>query len=127
MALGAYSGYCIGATPARTAFVLLTEPDFANTNHYTAPPVAPDAINLGATGANIGSNGWAFAEGAAGTDVVGVTFHENGLDITATVANGTWMAWWPTHDFDGVIGGTITVTGANGTTSTVTPAQIQIG
>ena len=126
VAVGDYVGYCIGTKAADSAFVLLDEPDIVNNSNYTPPAVAPDAINLGPTGANMGANGWAFAEGAVGTDVVGVTLHENGLDVEATVANGTWMAWWPTHNFEGVIGGTITITGADGRTSTVTPSQVQI-
>jgi hypothetical protein len=126
IALGGYSGYCIGTSVATAAFVLLNAPPIPGSAGYTQPTPAPDAIALGPSGGNTSANGWTFAEGAAGSDVVRVTLHEKGVEVEATVAHGTWIAWWPSHGAETTVSGTITITGANGTTSTVTPGEVQL-
>lgn len=42
----------------------------------------------------------AFADGAVGAGVVGVTIHAGAYTVEATVANGRYAAWWPGAAFE---------------------------
>jgi hypothetical protein len=43
--------------------------------------------------------GASITDGAVGSDVTGVTVHADGLDVTASVRNGRYVAWWPGRAF----------------------------
>lgn len=61
---------------------------------------APHAPARGFTqGAIFESQGASVTDGAAGSQVTHVTIHAGSLEVTATVANGRYAAWWPGRAF----------------------------
>jgi hypothetical protein len=67
-----------------------------------------------------GDTGFAYAGGFAGDHVTGLTLHDGGRTIKATIGGGRWTAWWPSSDAQGVDDGSdVTITLRDGTTRTV--------
>ncbi|WP_217144570.1 hypothetical protein [Streptomyces sp. AC627_RSS907] len=91
------------------------------------PPTEPAAteINLSTLGSR-GSGGLRvnYALGAVGDDVTGVTLHEAGSDIVASVLDGRWSAWWPKGNPDGTLTGEVTLHYADGHTRQVAPDSV---
>lgn len=67
---------------------------YSGFNHKAAP--GPREVGQISIGGGAGENGQPsqFVEGSAGAEVVGVVVHYNGVDVTATVANGRFKAEW---------------------------------
>jgi hypothetical protein len=86
---------------------------------YEPTMPAADTVTLGPSGARLPPNGYGFAAGRAGNDVISVTLHEDGLTVKATVANGWWTAWWPSDEDTALITGTLDITDRSGRVSTV--------
>ncbi|WP_146066055.1 hypothetical protein [Cryobacterium sp. Y82] len=83
-------------------------------------PTLPDAddITFGPSGARLPPHGYGFALGRVGDKVESVIMHEDGHDITATVSNGWWSAWWPSETDATAIDGSFTITTKSGDTNT---------
>jgi hypothetical protein len=120
LAQGDYTAWCVG-TDRVPMYMLLEAPGFISA------PVAPDGIDLGASGGRIPPDGYGFASGHAGPEVESVTLHEDGVDVIATVDNGWWTAWWPSDDESLVVDGTFTLRSADGAVSQISAGDIQRG
>lgn len=93
------------------------------------PPAKPaaDDINLTTLGAHgSGDRLVNYALGAVGDDVTGVTLHEAGSDIVASVEGGRWSAWWPKGNPDGMLTGKVTLHYADGRTRQIAPDSIPV-
>lgn len=115
---GEYVAWCVG-TDAIPMYVLIDGPDFA-----PEEPVA-DGVTLGPSGGRIPPDGYGFAAGRVGADVRDVTLQEDGLEITATVENGWWSAWWPSDDESLLVSGSITVVTSDGTALSYQSTELQ--
>lgn len=116
---GEYAAWCVGSDSA-PMYLLLDGPGYEPTS-----PATTDSITLGPSGAHLPPNGYGFAAGRAGTDVISVTLHEDGLTIESTVANGWWTAWWPSDDETALITGTFDITDSSGQVSSVTADSVR--
>jgi hypothetical protein len=86
----------------------------------TTPVVAPGAgrITLDSAGSHgDASTGYTYVEGLAGRGVTGITIHDAGRTIRATLQGGRWTAWWPTPDPHGTITGDVVITTGRGSTT----------
>jgi hypothetical protein len=110
---GEYAAWCVGSDSTTPMYLLLDGPGYEPTS-----PTA-DSVTLGPSGARLPPNGYGFAADRAGDDVIRVTLHEDGLTIEATVANGSWTAWWPSDDETSLITGALDITDASGRVSSV--------
>jgi len=85
---------------ATQSTVCTTGPSFSAINSsQSSAPVNVPADEIAATiaqGANRGGQSYAFADGRTGSQVSAVTLVlADGSDVTATVQNGWFVAWWP--------------------------------
>ena len=114
-----YTAWCVG-TGAGQMYTLLESPGFIPTS------IADGAIDLGPSGGRIPPDGYGFAAGHAGPGVARVTLKEDGINVTATVENGWWAAWWPSDDETLNVDGTITVETSNGETTEYPAHNLQL-
>jgi hypothetical protein len=115
---GEYAAWCVGSDSA-PMYLLLDGPD------YEPASPAADSVTLGPSGARLPPNGYGFAAGRTGDDVISVTLHEDGLTIEATVANGWWTAWWPSDDETALITGTLDITDKSGRVNSVSADSVR--
>lgn len=60
------------------------------------PPLGPREAEVNGVGVQSGSGGsYGFTRGRVGGEVASVAIHTQGRTITATLANGEYIAWWP--------------------------------
>ena len=77
-----------------------------------------DSITFGPGGARLPPHGYGFALGRVGANVESVVMHEDGQDVTATISNGYWSAWWPSDTDATVVDGSFTIETKSGDTNT---------
>ncbi|PPF86179.1 hypothetical protein C5B96_05450 [Subtercola sp. Z020] len=91
----------------------------------TESPAAGDAYltdGMGLDG-DVAGTRVSAVRGVAGADVTGVTVHlADGVDVQATVQNGTWLAWWPEDEPAAIAAGS--TPGPTGATETPAPAAL---
>ena len=115
-----YTAWCVG-TDSVPMYMLLEMPGF------TPATVEADAIDLGPSGGRIPPDGYGFAAGHAGPEVASVTLREEGMEVTATVENGWWTAWWPSDDESLIVDGRFTVERSDGAVREFAARDIQLG
>jgi hypothetical protein len=104
-------------------FVLIDSPQSRQ------PVPSANSIYSGPSGRYTAQGGYSFAEGTVGADVSGVTLHQDGLDVVATVDHGRWTAWWPNLDSDldgATIYGTFEVVTTGGESYSYSAAEVAL-
>ncbi|MDY0912286.1 hypothetical protein [Rathayibacter festucae] len=116
---GPYVAWCVGESATMPSYALLDGPG----NDPQDP--APGSIALFASGGRLPPAGYGYAAGTVGRDVIDVTLTEDGHEVSATVSNGWWSAWWPTTDDTLLLDGRITIEDADGATTTIDARALQ--
>lgn len=83
--------------------------------------LAPDAVSMDGILGSTTAGSYTSVSGRIGSDVTGVVAHTaDGRDVTATISEGYWAAWWPSGQEGDV---TLTLTLADGSTREVSDPE----